>query len=194
LLRRGFKSQCERRSAELRRGLGLTPDSPLSAMDVARQLEVTVWDAADVDGLSEGDLRQLTGTDAESWSGLTLRIRDRHLVIFNPAQSRPRINSVLMHELSHIMLGHELASAGMTCDGHLIPSNYDQDQEDEADWLGGTLLLPRPALLAIRHAGLADDQARQEYQVSKEMLAWRLRMTGVDYQIAHARNKRARFA
>ncbi len=95
-----------------------------------------------------------------------------------------------MHELSHIMLGHELASAGMTEDGHLIPSNYDQDQEDEADWLGGTLLLPRPALLAIRRAELTDDQAMFEYQVSSQMLTWRFRMTGVDYQIANARKKR----
>lgn len=192
MLRRGFKSQSERRSAELRKRLGLGPAEPLSGFDLADQVSVTVWSAAQVDGLTEGDLEQLTKTDKESWSAFTLRVEGRHLIVFNSGQTDPRVNSVVMHELSHIMLGHKLASVGMTEDGHLIPSNYDQDQEDEADWLGGTLLLPRPALLAIRQAGLTDDQAMLEYQVSRQMLTWRFRMTGVDYQLANARKKWAR--
>jgi Zn-dependent peptidase ImmA (M78 family) len=99
---------------------------------------------------------------------------------------------VVIHELSHIMLGHELASAGMTEDGHLIPSNYDREQEDEADWLGGALLLPRPALLVIRRRRITDAQAMLEFQVSQKMLTWRFRMTGVDYQLANAQKKWAR--
>ena len=165
---------------------------PLSAMDLAEHVGVKVWSAAEVDGLSNEDLNQLTVKDNESWSAFTLRVRDRHLIVFNPGQSPPRINSVVMHELSHIMLGHELASVGITEDGHLIPSNYDQDQEHEADWLGGTLLLPRPALLAIRRTNLTDDQAMIEFQVSGQMLNWRFRMTGVDYQLASVRKKWAR--
>jgi Zn-dependent peptidase ImmA (M78 family) len=159
---------------------------------LAQHIGVTVWSAAEVDGLPKEDLHQLTKKDWDSWSAFALRIRDRHLVVFNPAQSPPRTNSVVMHEMSHIMLGHELASAGMTSDGHLIPSNYNQEQEHEADWLGGTLLLPRPALLAIRRAGLTDDQAMNEYLVSRHMLTWRFRMTGVDYQLANVRRKHTR--
>ena len=148
-----------------------------------------VWSVSQIENLSSKDLLQLTVTDSDSWSAFTLRIQEKHLVVFNPAQSTPRTNSVVMHELSHIMLGHELASAGMTGDGHLIPSNYDQAQEHEADWLAGTLLLPRPALLAIRHEELSDEQAMIKYLVSKQMLLWRFRMTGVDYQISNARRK-----
>lgn len=190
MLRRGFKSQCERRSTETRKRLRLSPSSPLSAFDLAADIGVTVKAANEIDGLDHDDLIQLTYTDKDSWSAFTLRIRERHLVVFNSGQSKPRINSVVMHELSHIMLGHELAAAGTTEDGHLIPSNYDQDQEDEADWLGGTLLLPRPALLAIRRLGLSDDEAMSEFQVSRQMLTWRFRVTGVDYQLANARLKR----
>lgn len=193
MLRRGFKSQSERRSTELRRQLSLAPDNPLNAFDVAKHIGgVTIWSAAEVNDLSDDDLKQLTVTDAESWSAFTLRLGEQHLVVFNPVQSQPRINSVVMHELSHILLGHELASAGLSSDGHLIPSNYDQDQEQEADWLGGTLLLPRPALLAIRRKGLTDDQAMDLFLVSYQMLTWRFRMTGVDYQLAHAEKKRRR--
>lgn len=191
MLRRGFKSQSEKRSLQLRKSLGLTPTSPLLATALAEQIGVTVWGASDVKGLSEDDLNQLTVTDSDSWSAFTLRVNNRHLIVYNPAQRLPRINSVMMHELSHIMLGHELTSAGLTSDGHLIPSNYDQDQEDEADWLGGTLLLPRPALMNIRRAKMTDDDAMLNYQVSKQMLTWRFRMTGVDYQLANAQKKYA---
>lgn len=186
LLRRGFKSQCERRSTELRRELGLDSAAPLSAATLADYMGVAVWSVYDVAGLKKSDTDQLSKMDGEGWSALTIRVDQRHLVIFNPAQSPPRINSVVMHELSHIMLGHPLVSAGLTEDGHLIPSNYDQDQEREADWLGGTLLLPRPALLRIRRNRNSDEDVTKKYQVSNKMLTWRIRMTGVDYQIANA--------
>lgn len=193
MLRRGFKSQSERRSTELRRQLRLAPDSPINASDVAEHVGgITVWSASQVNGLSSADLHQLTVKDAKSWSAFTLRHGEQHLIVYNPAQSQPRTNSVVMHELSHILLGHELSSVGLSNDGHLVPGNYDQDQEDEADWLGGTLLLPRPALLAIRREGLSDEQARELFLVSHQMLTWRFRMTGVDYQLAHIERKRRR--
>lgn len=191
MLRRGFKSQCERRSVEIRKSLGLAHDDPLHGVDLAHQFGATIWNERDVVGLPELDLRQLTAVDGRSWSAFTLRIGNRHLVLFNSSQSAPRINSVIMHELAHIALGHELHSASLTDDGHLVPSNYSQDQEDEADWLGGTLLLPRPALLRIRRDGLSDAAAMEKFQTSEEMLKWRFRMTGVDYQLGYRRKRAA---
>lgn len=187
MLRRGFKSQCERRSVEIRKSLGLRNDDPLRGVVLAPQFGTTVWSEKDIDGLSTLDLRQLTEIDGKGWSAFTLRVRTRHLVLYNSSQSAPRINSVIMHELAHIALGHELHSASLSDEGHMLPSNYSQDQEDEADWLGGTLLLPRPALLRIRREGLDDDDATRIYQASEDMLRWRFRMTGVDYQLGYRR-------
>ena len=94
-----------------------------------------------------------------------------------------RRNNIIMHELSHIILGHQLAKAYLLDDGSMVPGNFSQDQEDEADWLAGTLLLPRPALMSIRRRGLNDLKACDEHLVSVDMLKWRLRMTGVDFQL-----------
>lgn len=183
-MKRGFKSQCEKRSAELRKLLGLDPASPLSAIELATHVDATIWSIAEIAGLDSSDFQQLTILDADSWSAFTLRINNSHLIVYNSAQSVPRVNSVCMHELSHIILGHELHDANLSSDGHLVPSNYNKEQEDEADWLGGTLLLPRPALLRIRTLGLDNDQVEKEYNCSKPMISWRFRMTGVDYQIS----------
>ncbi|MCA8880351.1 MAG: ImmA/IrrE family metallo-endopeptidase [Rhodobacteraceae bacterium] len=185
--RRGFKSQCERRSVEYRKQLGVEPSGPLSAERLAKHLGVQVWSVCDVKDLGDEDLAVLTDEADDSWAALTMRIGSSNLVVYKPVSSKGRKNNVIMHELAHIILGHELAEACLLEDGSLVPGNFDQSQEDEADWLAGTLLLPRPALLAIRTRRLPDEPACDEYLVSREMLTWRIRMTGVDYQLSRRR-------
>jgi len=124
------------------------------------------------------------GAGYQEWSGFTLRRGTRNLIVANSAQSERRQNSVIMHELAHIILGHELPSGMISGSGHFVPSTYNQDQEDEAAWLGGTLLLPRPALLWMRRRRMLDEDAATHFGVSPELLKWRIRMTGIDYQLA----------
>lgn len=185
--RRGLKSQCERRSVELRRSLGLQPTDALPADTLAEHLGVTVWSVSDVKELTAHDHEVLSDARDDSWAAMTMRIGTNDLVIYKPVQSSGRRNNVIMHELAHIVLGHELAAACVLEDGSLVPGNFSQDQEDEADWLAGTLLLPRPSLLAIRAQRLSDEAACERYLVSREMLAWRVRMTGVDLQFSQRR-------
>lgn len=185
--RRGFKSQCERRSVEFRKQFGLAQEAALSADRLSTELGVNVWCAEDIRGVSAEAARVLADEADQSWSALTMRMGPHHLIVYKPVSSAGRRNSVVMHELAHIILGHELASACILEDGSLVPGNFDQDQEDEADWLAGTLLLPRPALMSIRYRRLSDAAACHEYLVSGDMLAWRFRMTGVDYQLASRR-------
>ena len=185
--RRGFKSQCERRSVEFRKDLGLAPSAPLSAFNLAKHLGITVWSTSEIEDLSEDDLANLNDPGDDSWSALTIQLGAKHLVIYKNVASQPRINSVVMHEISHIVLGHELSDACVLGDGSLVPRNFSQEQEDEADWLGGTLLLPRPALLEIRRSRLTDAVAQTKFNVSVDMLRWRVRMTGVDYQLNRVR-------
>lgn len=148
---------------------------------------MTVWSTTDVQGLTADALSVLNDETDQSWSALTMRFGVDHLIVYKPVTSKGRRNNVIMHELAHIILGHELATACILEDGSLVPGNFDQDQEDEADWLAGALLLPRPALLSIRKRRLSDDAACREHLVSLEMLKWRLRMTGVDSQLSRRR-------
>ncbi|HRD68111.1 MAG TPA: ImmA/IrrE family metallo-endopeptidase [Candidatus Competibacter sp.] len=184
--RRGFKSQCERRSVEFRKQVGASAIAPLLAGDLARALGVTVWSTDQVSGVTREHLDVLNDQADDSWAALTMRVGSSNLVIYKPVQSVGRRNNAVMHELAHIILGHELARACLLDDGSLVPGNFNQEQEDEADWLAGTLLLPRPALLSIRERHLIDSEACQTYEVSQDMLAWRIRMTGIDYQLARS--------
>jgi Zn-dependent peptidase ImmA (M78 family) len=67
---------------------------------------------------------------------------------------------------------------------------HNEEQEQEADWLAGCLLLPRDALLLIRRKGTTDEDACLEYGVSLAMLRFRINVTGVDAQLRHARRSR----
>jgi hypothetical protein len=186
LLKRGFKTQCEQRSLTVRKGLGLEPVAPLNAMDLATYLGVTVWSADQVRHLPLSDRQHLLEVAPDEWSAFVLHESGKFLVLYNPRHSPGRTNSDIMHELAHIMLGHGLTEVQETNDGHLLSGHHDKDQEDEADWLGGTLLLPRPALLWMRRRRLSDDAAADHFGVSRDMLRWRVRMTGVDYQLARS--------
>lgn len=181
--RRGFKSQCERRAVEVRKDLGLSKIAPLKAIDLAKHFGITVWSTEKITNLSPEDQKNLTLNDNDSWSALTMRMGIHNLIIYKAGQSEYRTNSVVMHELSHIILGHELADAYISGDGTFAPGNFAQEQEEEANWLGGTLLLPRPLLVHIRQNNLPEQEVLEKYGVSRDMYTWRIRMTGVDYQL-----------
>ena len=180
--RRGFKTWCESTALQYRTVLGLDAAGPLSAVKLAAHVGVRVLRIEDVPGLSQKVLTQLTKRDPDSWSGLLVTHRGINLVVMNTAHSEGRQSSSLMHECSHVILNHKPAQALQSPGGILI-SSYDRQQEDEADWLGGTLLLPRVALLKIAHQGVNYPQHTREYGVSDDMLRMRLDRTGVTIQM-----------
>ncbi len=87
-----------------------------------------------------------------------------------------------MHELAHLIAGHEPSKMIVSADGGLVMRTYDQKQEDEADWLSGSLLLPREALLYARRIDLSEREIRDQYFVTSARLRYRIAMTGVDRQ------------
>ena len=185
-LRRGFPADAERMALALRQELGLDPADPLPLEDAARTRHVQVVSAAqliDVERLAE-----LERIQAFAFSACTFEISGRSVIVFNPLRSEPRRKSDVAHELSHMLLEHDLTEirsvAGVpfrTCRG---------DQEEEATTLGGTLLLPRPLLLrAIAHGQGVEEIAR-ECGVTIEMARFRVNTTGVVRQTARAKARR----
>jgi Zn-dependent peptidase ImmA (M78 family) len=65
----------------------------------------------------------------------------------------------------------------------IVLRTHNKEQEDEANWLAGCILLPRDALLRVRCIKLTDDQICVEYGVSPAMLRFRINATGVDAQV-----------
>jgi Zn-dependent peptidase ImmA (M78 family) len=92
-----------------------------------------------------------------------------------------------MHELSHILLSHEPSKIILSPKVSIALRDYNENQEDEAAWLAGCLLLPREALLFIRRNGMNDEETLEKYRVSRDLLKYRMNVTGVNYQAGRER-------
>lgn len=182
-MRRGFKAESERLSEAARASLSLGPLDKLDPWVYADSLGAYVVGADELD-LAPQHAAQLLERDPDSWSGMTLAEDDLLLVVLNSAQSRRRQASTLMHELAHSILDHAPASVQVSPAGLVLLSDYSDEQEEEADWLGGALLLPTAALLHHRSRGMSITDIARHFGVSDDLCHWRCRMTGVEKRLA----------
>ena len=186
-MRRGFKSWCESTAAEYRDVLNLGLDEALDPTVLAAHLGVLVWSPEDVPGLSESALKQLTVMDSDSWSAVTLSIGETNLTIVNSGHPPNRQRSSLAHELSHLILDHKPGRVDISAAGHLLLSSFNKEQEDEADCLAGTILVPSAGLLRAYRHSTDPVVLASRFDVSNDLLQWRLRMTGVKVQASRGR-------
>jgi len=185
VFKRGFKSWCENISAALRAELQQGPAEALDPRKLAAHLDIVVWKLEEIPDIPHECVAVLR-SDSDSWSAATVCVGTRYAVILNSGHSPPRMNSDLMHELSHLVLAHTPARVDVSSDQMLLLSTYNRAQEEEASWLSGALLLPRDALLSIRRQRLTDEQACRLYGCSKDMLSFRFRVTAVDLQLTRS--------
>ncbi len=96
------------------------------------------------------------------------------MILFNDSHSLARQNSDLAHELAHLLLAHppEEISACARC------RSFDQEVENEANYLAGCILITNQAACRIAWAGLDLTVAQELYGVSAEMLNYRLNVSG----------------
>ena len=190
-MERGFKSRSEEMSRSLRAELGLDPAAPLPAELLASYLGVFLWSVEDL-GLAPADVTQLVHDDPDSWSAITVSAADRDAIILNPNHRRGRYSSDVMHELAHLLLGHEPSTIFFAGQENLALRGFNKAAEDEANWLAGALLLPRDALAKLRAQNRPKDVACDEFGVSRQMMDFRMRVTGVERQFSRKRKTGAR--
>jgi len=181
MFKRGFKTECERTAAMVRRQQGLALDAPLDPRLLAESLGAEVISPDQLPTLSSKTCEMLLGIYADEWSAVTFP-SDPPLIVYNPTHSVARQNSDLMHEVAHLLLKHMPTMVFIHPKTQLAIRTFDAAQEDEANWLSGCMLLPREALLRIKRLRWSDDESCGEYAVSAEMLRYRMNVSGVNVQ------------
>lgn len=162
--------------------MGLEDVAPLDPWVYAAHLNVSVLDFAGLE-LNTEVICQLTEADASSWSALTLQEGGAFGIVINPAHAKVRQRNDLTHELAHILLGHVPARVDVAPSKLLLLSDYSDDQEQEADWQAGALLVPRDGLVRLRSRQQSVAEIAEHFGVSTALCEWRLRTTGVDVQM-----------
>ncbi len=186
MLIRGFKSWCENVSIQLRKDLDLKSADPLRPDLLASHLGVLLLMPNQVAGLSDTAKRVLLVDERDSWFAVMVSTGSGEAIVYNPNHSLARRNSDIMHELAHVIRGHKPSTVVLSQDGRFAIRSYDRTQEEEAAWLSGSLLLPRPALAWIKKSGMTPRSACEHYGVSAELLRYRLDVTGVNRQFGRS--------
>ena len=189
-MERGFKARCEVMAHSLRLGLHLEPTDPLSPDELASYLDVSIWPVTELD-LPKEDIRQLVYEDPDAWSAITVSASGQETIIINPNHRGGRYSSDVMHELAHLLLGHQPSTVFFAGSEELALRGYDTVAEEEANWLSGALLLPREALVATQRQRASDQVVCERYGVSRQMLVFRKRVTAVDRQFGKKRSQAA---
>lgn len=182
-MRRGFKAWCERAAGEYREALGIPPEARLDAQALAESLGVRVATPEQLPGLPAASIEQLTVTDPDSWSAVTVSQGGVSLVILNSGQSARRRANSLCHELAHLLLNHRSDDATLSRQGFLFRASFNAEQEQEAEWLAGCLLVPAEGLLRAYRKTSSPERLAEHFGVSRALIDWRLSMTGVPKRV-----------
>jgi Zn-dependent peptidase ImmA (M78 family) len=173
-LRRGFKTEANDIAREVRGELKLAVMDPLDPWLLSHHLEIPVYGLSSLTDYASFAVHYFSCIDTTSFSAVTIfRGRERHIV-HNDTHNLGRQSSNLAHELAHALLHHQPAPAL----NDVGSRNWNQTLEDEANWLGGSLLISEEAALLIARKKWSYMQAAAYYKVSEEMIRFRLNVTG----------------
>jgi Zn-dependent peptidase ImmA (M78 family) len=180
-VRRGFKTEVYAISREIRAELELTALDPLDPWTLADHLAIPVWRLSEYTGISSA-IRLLSDAEEGAFSAMVAFVGHKRVVIYNDAHAVTRQRADIAHELAHALLLHEphVVRAGKSPD-------FDQGQEDEANWLGSSLLVTEESCMSACHRNLSIKDAAEEMGVSEQLMRWRINVTGARKRVERAR-------
>lgn len=182
-LRRGFKTEANTYAREIRADVGLAADAPICPFVTAEHLGVPVFKLSSYGSELPLETAYLSKKDRKiGFSAMTACLGKHRAIIYNDYLPITRSHADIMHEISHIMLMHPPHRLSSDTGGR----HYDNELEDEANWLGPALLVSEEAALTIAQRGLGARNAAKLYQVSPSLMQMRLNVTGALRRTARA--------
>ncbi len=186
----GFKKWSDDTTIRLRKELELLPSSALCAFDLCNHLNIPIFEPNMIKGLDAKKLNHLLNEGSSDWSAATIPLGvDKNIIIHNTQHSAPRQQSNLMHELAHILCEHKVPSEIINLGLSGFLRHHNEEQENEANWLGACLQLPRPALLWALKKEMSEEDISTHFNASAEMVRYRINITGVRKQLFFRRKK-----
>jgi Zn-dependent peptidase ImmA (M78 family) len=179
-MRRGFKAEAERLATQVRDEVGLGPHKPLDIGALVQYVGAQLRMADELTSLTK--LHELEVLQPGAFSACTFDLGPRKVIVVSPLASDERQRSDASHEASHLLLSHSVKEVEQL--GSFSFFACDPDEEQEANWLAGCLLLPRELLVRSLKNGLDAAAIAEENTVSLQMANFRLRATGVERQAA----------
>ena len=176
-LPRGFKTQANAIAVALRSEMQLEAHAPLCPWQLAQHLEIPVVKLSEVERYEPDGVRHLLRNGREHFSAVTIfvgRHGRRRMIFHNDGHAETRQRSNIAHELAH----------AIQCHSAIELFDSDPEAEEEANWLGPTLLVPNEAALHIVERKMPHAHAARVYGVSPALMTMRLNVTGARIWVA----------
>lgn len=176
-MRHGFKAEAKRLALEVRAEVGIDPFGPFDPYVLAEEYGIPVYPLT---GLARDDrareaVAHYMGARSSVFSAALVPIGDKRLILDNDRHAPVRRRNSVSHEMSHVVLEHEFGDVLLTGDGCRA---HNKDQEAEADWLAGEMLIPYAAAERAARQDLTDEEVADAYKVSTKLAAMRMNYSG----------------
>lgn len=190
-MRRGFKTDAQKLALELRAELGLDAYGPFDPYALAREYGVPVFSLSDLgrDPEATAAAAHYTKNGSVTFSAALVPVGSKRLILDNDGHDPKRRRNSVSHEMSHLVLEHEFSHVLLTADGYRA---FSPDREDEANWLGGELLIPYAAAERAARLDWSDEQVAEAYDVSVPLARMRMNVSGARKVVANKRAYRTR--
>ncbi|BAY24122.1 hypothetical protein NIES2100_39150 [Calothrix sp. NIES-2100] len=167
-----FRQRCEVIATEQRSLLGVRAFEALPADTLAAKLGAKLFTPDQVPNLEAEQITLLLASD--EWSAAIISYSPLWIVC-NPRHALTRRESNLMHEIAHLLLKHQPVGFD-TVTGQ---PKRQQNNEDEATFLGGCLQIPKRGLLWATQRKMLLPEIAVHFGASEAMVQFRSNVTGV---------------
>jgi Zn-dependent peptidase ImmA (M78 family) len=189
-MRRGFATEARTLALEVRGELGLTPYTSLDPWALAQLYGIPVYP---LDEMAAWGSREVTADyftrERPAFSAALVPVGSARVIVENSTQARTRRRASISHEMAHVLLEHPFLAGLQSLAGCRAT---DREVEQEADCLGGELLIPSQAALAAARDGATDEQVARRYRVSIQFARMRMNRSGARKRAAYERDRRLR--
>jgi hypothetical protein len=188
--RRGFKKECEEICLEVRAELGLGRFAAFDPFALADHLLIPHEPIGDYAGDDRCGwaVAHLAAEGRDEFSAATVYRGTQRRILYNGQHSPARRWSDVAHELSHVLLEHEPGPVRGNGDAR----TWNPDQEREASWLSGVLLVPEHVALRLARLETPITAAATSYGVSVQLMQFRLNASGALKRVRRERAARGR--
>lgn len=189
-MRWGFKEEAKRLAVEVRKEVGLSPLEPLDPRRLADEYGFPVYTIGQLaDACPPEAVAYLTEDGRAVFSAALVPCGTGKFVLDNDSHADTRRRASIAHEMAHVLLEHPFRGALLNVEGCRAG---DPDHEEEADWLGGELLIPYTAALAAAGKHWDDDIVADICKVSVRYAAMRMNASGARLVIKRQAARRVR--
>ncbi len=189
-MRRGFKEDAKRLALEVRAEIGLGPLDRLDPRALADEYGIRIYTLSGLASACDPAVRDwINGVGQGVFSAALVPCGTARFIVDNDLHALTRRMSSIAHEMAHVLCEHQFSEVLVTADGCRAANREDEAQ---ADWLGGELLITYTAAMAAARASWDDQQVAGAYGVSPRRAAMRMNASGARMIVHRQRAARAR--